>query len=323
MKKKIILIFFILICIGCVLYCSILCYKNIIAVQTETDVTDGKEITKEEYLYKEDLLHLGYSINNINVIEKKISNIDVKNYLLSKKYNNLIEFLPSPYFNIAHISRYQNYYDRTSYTAEVCVLYVEMGLDYDFYTNISETDTSKRELMIVNKYNALDSNYVPVLYNLSSTYGSGKLESTAHGAFINMCDAARLDNIKLWSVSAYRSYSTQESIYNSYVKRNGQEKADTFSARPGHSEHQTGLAVDINTASSSANFQNTEEYQWLINNSYKYGFILRYPDKKNHITGYKYEPWHYRYVGIDVATKIFLEDITFEEYIVKYLSSSY
>lgn len=323
MKKKIILVFFILICIGCVLYCSILCYKNIISIQTETDYNDGKEITKEEYIYKEELLHLGYSIDNINTIEKKIGNVDVKKYLLTEKYNNLLEFITSPYFDISNISRYQNYYDRTSYTAEVCVLYVEIGLDYDFYTNIVATDTSKNELMIVNKYNFLDADYVPVLQTLNSPYGSGQLESSAYNAFINMCDDARIDNINLWSVSAYRSYSTQNSIYNSYVKRNGQEKADTFSARAGHSEHQTGLAVDINTASSSANFQDTEEYQWLINNSYKYGFILRYPDKKNHITGYKYEPWHYRYVGIDAATKIYIEDITFEEYIIKFLSSSY
>ena len=92
------------------------------------------------------------------------------------------------------------------------------------------------------------------------------------------------------------------------------KKADTYSARAGSSEHQTGLAVDINTASSRANFQNTKEYKWLINNSYKYGFIERYPKGKTNITGYKYEPWHYRYVGIEAASIIHEKGITFEEY---------
>ena len=83
------------------------------------------------------------------------------------------------------------------------------------------------------------------------------------------------------------------------------------------------MAIDINTASSSAKFENTKEYEWLINNSYKYGFILRYPNNKTHITGYKYEPWHYRYVGIDAATKIYTENITYEEYYIKFLNNSY
>ena len=129
-----------------------------------------------------------------------------------------------------------------------------------------------------------------------------------------MVDAAKDDNIKLKSVSAYRSYSVQKSLYKSYVKRDGVKKADTYSARAGSSEHQTGLAVDINTASSRANFQNTKEYKWLINNSYKYGFIERYPKGKTNITGYKYEPWHYRYVGVEAASIIHEKGITFEEY---------
>lgn len=323
MKKKIILTFFIIICAGCVLFCSILCYKNIIAIQTETDLDGGRDINKEEYIYKEDLMHLGYSINDIEIIEKKISNVNVKTYLLNTKYKNLTAFISSPYFKLENVSRYQNYFDRTSYTAETCVLYVEIGLDSEFYTSIKDTDLSKNELMLVNKYYKLSSDYIPELVSLDKAYGSGKLEPKAYEAFKLMCDNALLEDIKLKSVSAYRSYSNQNSLYKSYVKKDGTKTADTYSARPGHSEHQTGLAIDINTSSSKAKFETKKEYEWLVNNAYKYGFILRYPNNKTHITGYKYEPWHWRYVGIDVATKIYEEDITFEEYNIKYLSSSY
>lgn len=318
LKKKIILTFFIIICAGCVLFCSILCYKNIIAIQTESDLDGGKHISQEEYIYKEDLMHLGYSVSDIEIIEKKISNVDVKNNLLSVKYKNLVNFLASPYFKLENLERYQNYFDNTSYTADTCVIYVEIGLDNPFYTNINETDLSKSELMLVNKYNKLPNDYIPTLMNIDKEYGSGSLEPRTYEAFKLMIENALLENIKLKSVSAYRSYSSQDKLYKSYVKKDGTSKADTYSARAGHSEHQTGFGIDINTASTKANFENSKEYEWLINNAYKYGFILRYPNNKTHITGYKYEPWHWRYVGIDVATKIYQEDITLEEYIVKY-----
>lgn len=317
MKKKIILTFFIIICAGCILFCSILCYKNIVAIQAESDIS-GKEQNKEEYIYKEDLLHLGYNINEIETIEKKISNIDVKNYLLREKYKNLLTFITSPYYNAKNTSRYQEYFDRTSYTSDVCVLYVEIGIDKPFYTNVSQADISKMELMLVNKYNNLLESYTPTLLELGSEYGKGSLEVNAAEAFKRMVDAAHLENISLKSVSAYRSYTKQTELYNNYIKKYGQTKTDTISAKPGHSEHQTGYAVDINTSSTSSHFENTEEYKWLRSNSYKYGFILRYPQNKTHITGYAFEPWHYRYIGIDAATKIYQENITFEEYIVKY-----
>ena len=327
MKKKIIQTFFVIICVGCVIFCSILSYQQMTTPDEsnhESDLeNDGSNTNQDEYIYKEELLHLGYNINDIKTIENKLSNIDVKNFLLTEKYNNITNFITSPYFKIENTKRYQTYFDNTSYTSDMVVLYVEIGLDNDFYTNIKETDTAQNELMIVNKYNALKGDYIPELKTLNSKYGSGQLEPTTHDAFIKMCDAAAIENITLKSVSAYRSYKTQETLYNNYSKRDGQKAADTYSARPGHSEHQTGLAIDINTASSSAHFENTKEYEWLINNSYKYGFILRYPNNKTHITGYKYEPWHYRYVGIEAATKIYTENITYEEYVVKFLNNSY
>ena len=119
-------------------------------------------------------------------------------------------------------------------------------------------------------------------------------------------------------VSAYRSYKTQQALFNRYVKRDGYEKARTYSAVPGSSEHQTGLAIDVSGSSgkcaAASCFANTKEAAWLKKNSQKYGFIIRYPKGKESITGYKYEPWHLRYVG-NISSNIQSRGITLEEYL--------
>ena len=119
--------------------------------------------------------------------------------------------------------------------------------------------------------------------------------------------------VKLNIASGFRSYEEQEKGYNEYVKEFGEEKTNTFSAKPGHSEHQTGLAIDI--CDDSDNFIGTKEDTWLKANAYKFGFIIRYPKGKECITGYKYEPWHLRYVGCKHAKKIYESGLTLEEYL--------
>lgn len=150
-------------------------------------------------------------------------------------------------------------------------------------------------------------------YSLPSTHGSGLTKETQE-AFDKMSAAATLEGLKIWLSSGYRSYSAQNRIYNNYVNRDGKEKADTYSARPGHSEHQSGLAFDVNQINDT--FNNSAEAIWLSNNCYKYGLILRYPKGKQDITGYKYESWHFRYVGVELATKLYNNGdwITLEEY---------
>lgn len=229
-------------------------------------------------------------------------------------------------FNIVNSNYLEKYYSRyvaykkknPNYSDDIIITYVNIGLDNDFYTNMQDSNMKDGILVLCNKYHKLKSNYVPDLVSLSG-YGGGSMQREAAKYFKKMVDAAKKDSIKLYNVSAYRSYYDQKYIYNSYVKRDGVKKADTYSARAGSSEHQTGLATDINTASSSVHFENTKEYAWLIKNSYKYGFILRYPEGKTYITGYKYEPWHYRYVGTDVAKYIYENNITYEEYYATFL----
>ena len=139
-------------------------------------------------------------------------------------------------------------------------------------------------------------------YGLPSTYNPDGLTNETYMAFQELSADALNDGLDIYLSSGFRSYEYQNEIYNNYVEIYGQETADTFSARPGHSEHQTGLAIDVNTIDDS--FADTSEAVWLEQHCYEYGFIIRYPKGKDSITGYKYEPWHIRYVGKEVAQAV-------------------
>ncbi len=149
-------------------------------------------------------------------------------------------------------------------------------------------------------------------YPLPSTYNPG-VDPTANAALQQMFADAAAQGLNLFVRSGFRSYNTQKNLYNNYVRRDGVAAADRYSARPGHSEHQTGLAFDINKANSS--FEGTPEANWLAENCYKYGFIIRYPQGKEHITGYIYEPWHVRYLGVETATAVYNSGLCLEEYL--------
>ncbi len=252
---------------------------------------------------------------------KKIENNDKKEENVEPVYLDHAHL-----FDIKESNYLEKFYERyvaykelhPEYSDDTIITYVNIGLDHEFYTEMEDVDMTDGILVICNKYHILKKDFVPDLVSLSG-YGGGQMQREAAKYFKMMVDAAKKDNIKIYNVSGYRSYSTQNTLYTNYSKRDGKAKADTYSARPGSSEHQTGLASDINTASSSAHFEKTKEYKWLINNSYKYGFILRYPEGKTFITGYKYEPWHYRYVGTEIANIIHEKDITYEEYYATYI----
>lgn len=149
-------------------------------------------------------------------------------------------------------------------------------------------------------------------YPLPSDYDPG-VDEDAMSAFTEMQQAAYQDGISLYIASGYRSYYTQKNLYENYVARDGQQAADTYSARPGYSEHQTGLAFDLNSV--DASFADTPEGKWVAENCYKYGFIIRYPQGKSAITGYMYEPWHIRYLGVNIATSVYQSGLCLEEYL--------
>lgn len=150
-------------------------------------------------------------------------------------------------------------------------------------------------------------------YALPKDYNPGKILPDAQAAFNTMQADAKKAGLSLSICSGFRSYDYQNQLYNGYVARDGKTAADTYSARAGHSEHQTGLAMDINYASSA--FTNTPEAKWLAANCYKYGFILRYPKGKENITGYMYESWHVRYLGKQLAKEVYDSGLTLEEFL--------
>lgn len=157
-------------------------------------------------------------------------------------------------------------------------------------------------ILLINKSNGVNAEYDP-----------GDLTEETQNAFDELCAAAAADEMNIYLASGYRSYETQGDIYDGYLVTYGEDLADTFSARPGFSEHQSGLAIDVNSIDDD--FAETPEAEWLAKNCMDYGFIIRYPKEKVDITGYKYEPWHIRYVGKDLAKELTKLGLTLEEYL--------
>lgn len=226
--------------------------------------------------------------------------------------------------------RYIRYYEKNkSLTYEEIIIQVNIGLDYGFYNYIKKADTKKDILILVNKYLKLDENYVPndlEEINQKNFISGNKdrklLKKEARLAFERLSNDSIKNNTPVYGQSGYRSFATQKSIYGKALKEKGQS-ADTDTARPGHSEHQTGLTIDVSSTKKGnmLNFENTDSFKWMKENAYKYGFILRYPKGKENIHGYTYEAWHYRYVGIKVARDIHdnYNNLTFDEYYYKFI----
>lgn len=171
--------------------------------------------------------------------------------------------------------------------------------------------------LIVNKTYTLPSDFIPS--NTHSEAGDQKycqtcIDNNAWEAYNLMKADAQALGLNIYIASGYRSYKAQNGLYTNYVARDGKEAADTYSARAGHSEHQTGLAFDLNSVTDD--FAYTEEGKWIVDACYRYGFIIRYPKGKENETGYKYEPWHLRYVGEYLAEKLYNNGnwITMEDY---------
>ena len=241
-----------------------------------------------------------------------------------KKLDNIDEKIK--YFNYNKIDRYINYKENNNkLSLEEIITNVNIGLDQPHYENSTETTYLNKEYILVNKYHHLSENYIPKnLQTINTKYAKENMQlvSYAKDAFERMAEDALKENLHLIAMSTYRSYEYQKNLYNNYVKTDGKEKADTYSARPGHSEHQTALAVDFCTNDTNyEQFEETKEFKWMQKNAHKYGFILRFPKDKTKETGYQYESWHYRYVGKEIATYIHENNISFEEYYVQFIEN--
>ena len=340
MKKLLIIIASLLILAGIIVGLN---YKKIIKPNPFIELGyDKKEIKVIESLKKPDVL-LDYKYNKDIIKLIKTTNFEEKNltnYLdLLNKYkfsledivfignkfydknltytDEIISLMKEKYYIHEFLDRYLEYkknYDKDNYNL---ILEVNSNLDKTFYVDVEKADLSKGDLVLVNKYYYLDKDYVPDdLVQIDSKYGvSQYLKKVVYDSYIEMWNKAKEEGLTLYINSPYRSYNVQSGLYNNYVARDGKALADTYSARPGYSEHQTGLAFDVTSKSTNFDtFAYSNEYEWLQNHAHEYGFILRYPKGKEYITGYQYESWHYRYVGKEIATYIHDNELTYEEY---------
>lgn len=286
-----------------------------------TGILYVKKINSNEYK----LDTLGYNENEITTILKRKDNeIEA---ILTKEYNKEIpKLLKEKYFLFKNLDTYLEYQkenekDLLSHIVGI----VNVKANYDHYDEdiVTPTDTNKKNLILVNKYHYLSKDFTPEeIVSIPLTYAFDDNQATKEvvSAFKKMWSAAKQEDLTLIVNSSYRDYASQEYVWKVREEQRGEEYADSIAARAGYSEHQTGLALDIITYGANKDtFENTDEFKWLQKNAHKYGFILRYPKDKEDITGYAYESWHYRYVGVEAATEIHNKKITFDEYYAYYV----
>ena len=281
------------------------------------------------------LLSLGYKSKEINVFYENIP--DSISVIVNNRYNsNITNYLNLNYFIEDNLDRYIKYENndtkfdsiyntdviKENYNYEDTVTFVNAYLDRDYYSNdinLSNEEASAIDV-IVNKYYKLNENYEPSdLVTIDSKLASNnqRLRKEAADKFEEMAADALASGIKIYAGSTYRSYDYQLDLYNRYVLQDGFAEAETYSARAGYSEHQLGLAVDVLNGDWQYLSENDDEYTWLIDNSYKYGFILRYPRNKEYVTGYMFEDWHFRYLGVELANKVKLSGLTYDEHVAR------
>ncbi|MDE5859061.1 MAG: D-alanyl-D-alanine carboxypeptidase family protein [Oscillospiraceae bacterium] len=188
-----------------------------------------------------------------------------------------------------------------------CTVKVTSAQNPEVFAEVEVTVTAAPQLtyfqgiLVVNKTYALPADYSP------------GVQPEAQSAFDEMQADAAEQGLNIYISSGFRSYDYQAGLYSRYVERSGQAEADRYSARAGHSEHQTGLAFDLNTITDD--FKDTAEGKWVRDNCFKYGFIIRYPADKESVTGYMYEPWHIRYLGKETAQEVYDSGLCLEEYL--------
>lgn len=270
-----------------------------------------KLLQNRDTTYK-DLLNLGYTDSDITIMMDKLNEDEIE-FFVNREYNEYLpKVLNNDYYIPNHLQKYLELCKSNKDIDDVIAI-INTGSDKDFYTFTKEV-TNLSNSMLVNKFNYLPADYAPTDIESIRTmyaYSGHSIKSEVYDQFIKMWKDAQNEGLSLIINSSYRTFEEQNKIYNSYN--------DDYASRPGFSEHQTGLALDIvKPGYSGSSFESTDEFRWLKNNAYKYGFILRYPKNKEHITGYEYESWHYRYLGVDLATKVYQSGLTYEEYYAYY-----
>lgn len=291
----------------------------------------GKKIHADIEYKKTDeykLTQIGYTKEEIKILEEKLDKETFKSLFDNAKNEFILSLIKEKYYIKNNLSRYLAYQEQHASDSPAKVItMINTYNDYKYYDHDMKTDLSQDCLMITNKFYHLEENYEPTdLVNISNKYYYGenhRIRKPAYEAFIDMWNEANKENIYLIINSSFRTFEFQVNVYDSYKNSKGTTYADSIAARPGYSEHQTGLSLDIfskeNTTTS--NFKGSTAHIWLQNNAHRFGFIERYQEGKENITGFAAEAWHWRYVGVEVATYIHENDITYDEYYAYFIEN--
>ncbi len=270
------------------------------------------------------LIKKGYSNDNISMILAHGSDSDVTEFAKRDKINYLEEFFSLPYAKLSNYDRYVDYSNETGEDDDTTVLAVNLDMDKENYEDpVIVTDFSTD--MLVNKHRSLTKDFEPDdLVSIDEEYAADDTQAgsrIAVNAFIEMYKDAQKEGYDLVINSSYRSYQDQEEVCNTYRDLYGDNYVTNYVAMPGFSEHQTGLSFDIGSKDTNV-FAESDEYTWIQENAHKYGFIQRFPEEYEAVTGFRAEPWHYRYVGKKIASYIYENNISFEEYYALFLDTN-
>lgn len=326
MKK---LIVFLLLVSGCSVQSKYYSEEEV-AILKEYEVYD---IAENACTYKETLKYMlndefdpGFTVSYCSI------NVEVPEYINTLLNQGLSDeevqlYLENPNFKIELLERYLTYEG----SIEEQIYNVNLNLDQEPYSNIIIIGDLEDFTMLINKHYALPEGYLPTdLVDISipcstsidyscTLMNKQELRLEAATALEAFGIAARNEGLELTSIASYRSYDYQSLLYNNALSSSGLEFADAYYARPGQSEHNSGLAVDLTYSGFPYNQIHTHpNYDWMLSEAHNYGFILRYPEDKTNITGYAYESWHFRYVGTTLATFLYEKDLTLEEYYAFY-----
>jgi len=269
------------------------------------------------------LVDLDYSNNDINIIFSHGTDESVTEFTKRDKVHYLEEYFSYDYAKLENYDRYVAYSDLYGTDEEDTIVRVNLNLDKTPYEDYVTIDKFSAD-MLVNKYRKLADDFVPsdlTTIDIKYTDNEDDLQCSrlTLNAFIEMYKAAEKEGYSIFINSAYRSVEDQQELIDLYTKSYGTSYVEKYVAKIGFSEHQTGLGLDIGSRKSQI-FANSSEYQWMLDNAYKYGFILRYDKRYEDITGFRREAWHYRYVGKDIAKYIYEHNnMPLEEYYVMFL----
>lgn len=290
-----------------------------------TELIKKKRLTEYTDDYILSLKDKGYNKNTIKYVLLNFKKADIKT-LINTKYNKDVEkMITLSYFDYELYDRYLDA-KKDDENIERTVLKVDLDLDKENYSDTVEETNPDSLTALVSKHRYISEDYVPSdLVDMSDDYANNyyrqlQLRSEAYEWFKKMVDDAKKEDIKFYAESGHRSFKFQKTLYNNYVNNYGQTKANMYAAKPGFSEHELGTAIDL--ANIYTIEEDDEEYKWIRKNGYKYGYIFRYTEKWQDLTGFAPESWHIRYVGVDVATTMHNENISFEEYWIKYVNTN-